>query len=233
MINKNSVLRFFNGTHRTHQTLFSVFLHQNNIVMEELKRIKLFAGCSDESLERLLESPCRRQDYPTGRRMLNPGDPCRALMVLVEGQAEARMMGEEGREVLVDHLKAPMLLAPAFLFANNNVVPVEVTALTDCAVWHINREAFFEFMQQEPTVLRTFLEVLSERGRFLSRKMRTFAVNSLRNRVIEYLEANGSISSVAVAAQELGVTRPSLSRVLSEMVSEGIVVKDTTGYKKR
>ena len=56
------------------------------------------------------------------------------------------MMGEEGREVLVDHLKAPMLLASAFLFANNNVVPVEVTALTDCAVWHINREDFFEFM---------------------------------------------------------------------------------------
>ena len=71
--------------------------------MEELKRIKLFAGCSDESLERLLESPCRRQDYPAGRRMLNPGDPCRALMVLVEGQAEARMMGEEGRN------HAPML----------------------------------------------------------------------------------------------------------------------------
>ena len=100
--------------------------------------------------------PCRRQDYPAGRRMLNLGDLCRALMVLVEGQAEARMMGEEGREVLVDHLKAPMLLASAFLFAKNNVVPVEVTALTDCAVWHINREAFFEFMQQEPTVLRAF-----------------------------------------------------------------------------
>ena len=165
--------------------------------------------------------------------MLNPGDPCRALMVLVEGQAEARMMGEEGREVLVDHLKAPMLLAPAFLFANNNVVPVEVTALTDCAVWHINREAFFEFMQQEPTVLRSFLEVLSERGRFLSRKMRTFAVNSLRNRVIEYLEANGSITSVAVTAEQLGATRPSLSRVLSEMVSEGVIVKDGKGYGKR
>jgi DNA-binding IclR family transcriptional regulator len=63
--------------------------------------------------------------------------------------------------------------------------------------------------------------------------MRTFAVNSLRNRVIEYLEANGSISSVAVAAQELGVTRPSLSRVLSEMVSEGVIVKDGKGYGKR
>ena len=120
--------------------------------MEELKQIKLFACCSDEALERLLSQPCRRQEYPAGRRMLNPGDPCRALMVLVDGQAEARMTGEEGREVLVDHLKAPMLLAPAFLFATPNIVPVEVNAVTDCAVWHINREAFFEFMQHEPTL---------------------------------------------------------------------------------
>ena len=63
--------------------------------------------------------------------------------------------------------------------------------------------------------------------------MRTFAVNSLRNRVIEYLEANGSITSVATAAEQLGATRPSLSRVLSEMVSEGLITKDGKGYKKR
>ena len=200
--------------------------------MEELKQIKLFAGCSDEALERLLSQPCRRQEYPAGRRMLNPGDPCRALMVLVEGQAEARMTGEEGREVLVDHLKAPMLLAPAFLFATPNIVPVEVNAVTDCAVWHINREAFFEFMQHEPTVLRAFLEVLSQRGHFLSGKMRTFAVNGLRNRILEYLDANGSITSVADVAQQLGATRPSLSRVLSEMLDEGVVIKNGKGYGK-
>lgn len=164
--------------------------------------------------------------------MLNPGDPCRALMALVEGQAESRMVGEEGREVLVDHLKAPMLLAPAFLFATPNIVPVEVNAVTDCVVWHINREAFFEFLQQEPTVLRAFLEVLSQRGHFLSGKMRTFAVNGLRNRILEYLEANGSINSVADVAQQLGATRPSLSRVLSDMLDEGAIAKDSKGYRK-
>ena len=164
--------------------------------------------------------------------MLNAGDPCRALMALVEGPAEARMMGEEGREVLVDHLKAPMLLAPAFLFATPNIVPVEVNAVSDCVVWHINREAFFEFLQQEPTVLRAFLEVLSQRGHFLSGKMRTFAVNGLRNRILEYLDANGSITSVADVAQQLGATRPSLSRVLSDMLDEGVITKDAKVYRK-
>ena len=154
-------------------------------------------------------------------------------MILIEGQAEARMMSEEGREVLVDLLKAPMLMAPAFLFSSQNTVPVEVTALTNCVVWFIDKEAFFDFMRAEPTVLRAFLEVLSQRGHFLSSKMRSFAVKGLRNRVLEYLENNGNITSVAATAQQLGVTRPSLSRVLSEMVGEGLVTKEEKGYKKR
>lgn len=214
-----------------YQTHFFLFLPKI-MGMEELKRIKLFAKCGDEALEWLLNQPCRRQEYPAGRCMFNPGDPCRALMVLVEGQAESRMMGEEGRELLVDRLKAPMLLAPAFLFATPNIIPVEVTAVTDCVVWHINREAFFEFMQQEPTVLRAFLEELSAKGHFLSGKMRSFAVKGLKNRVVEYLETNGSITSVADVAQQLGATRPSLSRVLSDMMDEGLVVKDGKGYRK-
>lgn len=200
--------------------------------MEELKRVDLFACCSDEVLKRLLDQPCRRQEYVSGELMLSAGDPCRSLMALVEGEAEARMISEEGREVLVDHLQAPILLAPAFLFSPQNEIPVDVTALTDCAVWFINREAFFDFMLAEPTVLRAFLEELSSKGRFLSNKMRSFAVKGLRNRVIEYLESNGSITSVAGAAQRLGVTRPSLSRILSEMVNEGILKKDSKGYRK-
>ena len=66
----------------------------------------------------------------------------------------------------------------------------------------------------------------------MARIFHTFAVNSLRNRVIEYLEANGSITSVAAAAEQLGATRPSLSRVLSEMVSEGMIVKEGKGYRR-
>ena len=142
------------------------------MVMEELKKLKLFANCSDEALERLLSQPCRRQQYASGKLILRAGDPCRSLMILVEGRADARMMGEEGREVL------------------------------------------------------------SNRSNFLSGKMRSFAVNGLRNRVVEYLDEHGSITSVAAVAQELGATRPSLSRVLSEMLSEGVIVKDGKGYGK-
>ena len=64
-----------------------------------------------------------------------------------------------------------------------------------------------------------------------SNKMRTFAMKGLRNRVIEHLENNGSIESVSATAQQLGVTRPSLSRILSDMLNEGLLIKDGKFYK--
>jgi len=202
-------------------------------MIEELKQLQLFSSCSDEALQRLVSQPCRRQEYTAGRLIIAAGDPCRSLIVLSEGKAEARMMGEEGREVLVDRFQAPIILAPAFLFTSHNEIPVDVTAQTDCVVWFINKEAFFSFMTEEPAVLRAFLEVLSNKGHFLSHKMRSFAVQGLRDRVLEYLDDNGAIRSVANTAQQLGVTRPSLSRLLSEMISDGTLTKDEKGYTRK
>ena len=202
----------------------------NNCNFDELKKTKLFATCSDEAIALLMESPYRRHEYAAGKRILNAGEPCRSLMILTKGEVVTRMMSEEGREVLVENLKAPILLAPAFLFSTKNVVPVDATALTDCAVWFINREAFFKLIQTEPSVLRVFLEILSNRGNFLSNKMFSFAVKGLKSRVLDYLETHNNISSVSRVAQQLGVTRPSLSRVLSEMIADGLIVKDTDGY---
>lgn len=200
--------------------------------LEELKSISIFKECDEGALRELLASPYRRHEFGAGKLISRAGEPCRSLMLLTNGSADARMMSDEGREVLVDHLKAPQILAPAFLFASENAMPVEVTAQTNCTMWYINREAFFSFMIAQPQVLRAFLQEVSNRGRFLSGKMRSFAVKGLRNRILEYLGHHGSIASVAKTAEQLGVTRPSLSRLLSEMTAEGVIEKIGKGYKK-
>ena len=145
-------------------------------------------------------------------------------MLLTEGSADTRMISDEGRELMIEHLYAPQLLALVFLFSTKGVMPVDVIAHTECCVWYINREAFLNFMIGQPQVLKSFLQVLSDRGQFLSGKVQSFAVKGLRNRVLDYLTLQGSITSVTQVALQLGVARPSLSRVLAEMTTDGIIV---------
>lgn len=199
--------------------------------VQELKQLPLFAGLKDGALDELLSAPHRRRVYPAGKTIMSAGDAVQSLMVLAAGRVETRM-GGDGREVVMDRLAAPCLLAPAFLFASVGTLPVDVMAIEECTVWTLNREGFVRFMAAHPDVMRRFLRMISDRSRFLSEKVRTFAIKGLRNRVLDYLSLHDAITSVAATAEQLGVARPSLSRVLSEMVEEGIIKYSNKKYSK-
>lgn len=199
--------------------------------VQELKQLPLFVGLKDGDLDELLSAPHRRRVYPVGKTIMSAGDAVQSLMVLAAGRVETRMGGDE-REVVMDRLAAPCLLAPAFLFASVGTLPVDVMAIEECTVWMLNREGFVRFMAAHPDVMRRFLRMISDRSRFLSEKVRTFAIKGLRNRVLDYLSLHDAITSVAKTAEQLGVARPSLSRVLSEMVEEGIIKYSNKRYSK-
>lgn len=198
-------------------------------MIKELQRFELFSSCTEAMLEELLSLPYRRKEYEIGDMVVRVGDTCQWLMLLAEGRAESRMGAQSGKEVVIERMQAPMILAPAFLFSNNNTIPVEVSMVTNGVVWYIHREAFFNFMTAHPEVLKRFLAILSDRSHFLSNKVRSFAVKSLRDRVLDYIRQHDAISSVAEAAEMLGVARPSLSRILAELQDEGLVERTENG----
>ena len=195
----------------------------------ELQRFELFSSCSETMLEELLSLPYRRKEYKVGDMVVRVGDTCDWLMLLAEGTVESRMGAQSGKEVVIERMQAPMILAPAFLFAKNSTIPVEVSMTTDGVVWYIHREAFFKFMTAHPDVLKRFLEVLSDRSHFLSNKVKSFAVKSLRDRVLDYIRQHGAITNVAEAAEMLGVARPSLSRLIADLQDEGLLKRTEKG----
>ena len=198
-------------------------------MIKELQQFELFSSCSETVLEELLSLPYRRKEYKAGDMVVRVGDTCDWLMLLAEGTVESRMGAQSGKEVVIERMQAPMILAPAFLFAKNHTIPVEVSMMTDGVVWYIHREAFFKFMTAHPEVLKQFLEVLSDRSHFLSNKVRSFAVKSLRDRVLDFVRQHGAITNVAEAAEMLGVARPSLSRLIADLQDEGVLERTERG----
>ena len=198
---------------------------QNHRTMNDLLNLFIFAQTPVEELRRwLAETPHRFERYAPGERIIAQGVECRSALLLTAGTANTEMV-QDGRDLAIDVLKAPMLLASAFLFGTENRMPVSVTAATECEVWTVNKEALFGFMLQQPEAMRRFVAEVSDRAQFLSRRLRQLTLQSLRSRVLDFLRERGAMSSVQTAAQQLGVQRPSLSRVLSDLVAEGLVEK--------
>lgn len=197
----------------------------------DLYDFPLFAEADRTRVDRLLQQSANRiTAYHEGDLIALQGDPCRSLMLLCSGSVSARMTHEEGKEITIETLHAPEILAPAFLYGSENRFPVSLHAATDCRVWFISREVFLEMMEADQSILRRFLENISDRSVFLSRKLNEFALQSLPTRILSYLHTHGVLRNIQEAAFIMGVARPSLSRALSLLVEQGRIRKEAAGY---
>lgn len=195
----------------------------------ELHDFPLFAGCHIE--EFLQQTASRITTYQKGDPIAIQGTPCRSLMLLCAGNLSARMVNDEGKEITIEILKAPEILAPAFIYGSENLFPVTLEAETEVKIWTLSREGFLDLMEKDRNVLRNFLQHISDRSVFLSKKLNEFALQNLNERIINYLKRNGQINSIQEAASIMGVARPSLSRAISMLINEGIIEKDNNQYR--
>lgn len=184
--------------------------------------MSFFEGCEAEALHQLLrEAPNSLRIYKEGEYIARQGDACRSLFILMKGNVKTQMENAEGKQLTIDWIKAPDILAPAFIYASENRFPVNVEATELCEVLVMDRTRFEAFMHAQPAVMRNFIAIISDRSLFLSRKLNEFALQSLKSRLLNYLQMHGGIHNQQEVAFILGVARPSLARALSELIAEG------------
>ena len=191
----------------------------------------LFRGSDPAVVTRILhELPGRLASYAKGDLIALQNSVCRSLFLLCEGSVYAQMTSSEGRELTLDTLSAPDTLASAFIFGTENRYPVSIVANSDCRLWVVGRESILQIIEQDNSVLRNFLTILSDHSLFLSRRINEFALQSLSSRLVSYLKDHHAVRNLQETAFILGVARPSLSRAVSQLVSQGTLRKTTDGY---
>lgn len=197
----------------------------------DIYSLPLFSGGNKELIDNILqENPARHRLYAKGDIIALQGYVCKQLYLLCSGSAYARMVSEEGREFTLDTLSAPEVLASSFIFSTDGIFPVTIIAASDCSIWLISREAMLRILKADQTVMQNYLRVISDHSMFLSNRLVEFALQTLSSRIVSYIENNGPISNLQETAFILGVARPSLSRAVSQLVSQGTLRKTTDGY---
>lgn len=193
--------------------------------MEDLFKISIFRNLPEESMRRFLDSVSLGiRNYPSEEYVAMQDMRCLSLYILCNGRVRSYMTGSDGKQIIVEELEAPDILAPAFVYATDNRFPVSIFTLTECRILIVNRDEFAEFMHREQTVMLNFLQLISDRSIFLSRKLNTFALQDLKGRLSVWLYEHEEIGNQRELADRLGVARPSLARVLAELAKEGAVV---------
>ncbi|HRZ41149.1 MAG TPA: Crp/Fnr family transcriptional regulator [Bacteroidales bacterium] len=198
-----------------------------------LTRCPIFRGLPSHRIRELLASVTSRvRRYSKGEMIAQAGEECRYLMIVVEGSVKGEMTDASGRVIKIEDVETPRPIGFSFIFGQQNFLPVNVTANEETAVMFIPKPDLISMLQSDKQVLQNVLDVISSRGQFLSQKIRTLSLKSLRDRIAQMLlelsrEQGNTVtlpSSQSELADYFGVARPSLARTLGEMADEGLIV---------
>lgn len=203
----------------------------------------LFGNVSEADISNLLETAAYRVvAYRPKDIVALQGAPCNHLMIVLSGLLQGQMVNDAGKLVVIEELQASQLLAPAFLYAPKNNLPVNIIAMESSEILFIHRDDFTLWMQQNRQLLQNFLMLISGRSHFLSDKIMFLSLKSIKNKIADYLlrqlpDLSADVIHLAETQQEIadsfGVTRPSLARALAEMEQEGVISIDRKVIKVR
>jgi len=164
-----------------------------------------------------------------GEWIAKQGDIVKALYILLKGSVKAEMISESGAVLNIETIHAPNPLAPAFLFAENNKFPVDVVALEECEIIIVSKESIIKQLTCNETFLQGFMSFNSNRTYFLSERLKFLSTKTIKEKLAQYILSKSNHTDFTfdmnqtALAEYFGVTRPSLSRTISEMISEGII----------
>ncbi len=204
--------------------------------IDKIGKLKIFKNFSKAELMKIFGNVRYSiKKFSKGSLIYTSGEKVEKLMILIDGEVITEMVDFNGKILEVERIKSPDILASALLFSKDNFLPVDVLAVKDVAMLYIEKGDLIRLFQSNNALLLSFLEDIGEKFQFVTAKLRVNSFHTIREKITMYLlnlynqQNKSNELTIPLTLEELanlfGVTRPSLSRALSQMQKEGLFVK--------
>ena len=196
-------------------------------MIEILKETVVFNGIDEESTKNILEKiKYEIKKYSPDESIAFRGDEVKGLYVILKGTLTTEMLTEEGNVIKIEELVPSDVIASAFIFGKKNSFPVDLIAKNEAEILFIERKEFLKILFSQEKILENFLNEISNKAQLLTTKIwNSFNNKTIKKKFCDYVKKNQknnlfSIQNLGALAEFFGVERPSLSRVLSDLVKD-------------
>jgi CRP-like cAMP-binding protein len=209
--------------------------------IKTLQQCKLFAGLSEtEILEFFNDISYKLVAFSKNEIYSLAGMPYRHVDIVLAGTMVCRMSSVGGKQIEVSRLRAGHLIAPAFIFSANNLMPVSVETVEPCSILRIDKVDFVRAIDENSRLCMNFIRTLSDISVFLTHKINVLSLMTVREKVGYLLvkrakEQNSRVIHLYRSRQQIadsfGIQKFSLQRVLANFEKEGAIEIDGRSVK--
>lgn len=198
-----------------------------------LAHVPLFAHIARPVVERIAAA-ARPLLVERGECLFARGTACRGFHLLLAGRVKLCMSSDRGDEKIIEILGPGQSFGEAVMFLGSDYI-VSAVALSPARLLMVPREAIDRELDRDPALMRAFLASLSLRLHRLLADIEDYSLATGRQRVIGFLLQHAAQSgapagdqvrlpfSKALLASRLNVTQEHFSRILHQLVDEGLI----------
>lgn len=154
------------------------------------------------------------------------------IYIILNGILSAEMLKTTGEIQKVENLSVGDIIASAFIFGENNILPVDLLAIKNGEVLHIDKKNLLKLFKLNEKILINFLDEISDRAQFLSNKVwKNFNNKTIKEKLVDYIFENVENENITFKhsinelSEMFGVSRPSLSRIISKLVKDEELIR--------
>ncbi|HOY86113.1 MAG: Crp/Fnr family transcriptional regulator [Methylotenera sp.] len=198
---------------------------------QKLSGFYMFSELQPSQIE-LLANGTRLVDIPRGGTLFNRGDKAHGFYLLLEGQIKLGVISPQGDEKVIGLIQPGESFGEAVLFLERSF-PVYAQTTLDSKVLLITREAIFDILDNDVTVVRRMLAAISARNRQLVNDIESISLQNSTQRLIGYLLQISADSpnpervqlpaNKLTIASMLNLTPETLSRVMLRLSNAGLI----------
>ena len=200
-----------------------------------LANLAIFSEMSAAELDRIAAATVP-QYFDKGQSIVQCGDPCTGLHVVVYGQVKLAFTSPQGVEKVVEIIRPGQSFGEALMFLDSPYI-VFAQALADSMLLHVAKHAVLNELGPNGFG-RRMIAGLAQRLHGLVRDVEAYSLRSGQERVIGYLLAElpeGAASGPAeihltpgksVLASRLNMTPEHFSRILHDLAASGLIAVD-------
>lgn len=203
---------------------------------KDLAKIPLFAAIPETELNRLADV-IEVRTYAKGEVLFWEGEPAQGLFLIKRGAVQISKTNYQGKQAILHIFGSGEVLAEAVLFSEAPY-PATAEAVVPTSMYFLETRAIKDIILHHPRIALYIIDVLSARLRTAQDKIKTWSYATAEGRTAKLLldlarrhgregEAGGIEVAVELPQARLaaltGLTRETVSRVLSIWRSDGII----------
>ena len=198
-----------------------------------LTKVSLFKGLDPEKISKCLEKlDFKIKKYEKNETVFFRGDTLEKVIIIIKGSAYGEMQKFNGDTIVIGEMKTGEVLASAFLFGENNIFPVDLITLENSKLLFFDKEKYLDTIHTDKRLLLNFITEISNKSQLLSKRIWfNFTNKTIEEKILSYIKENSEngkikfLPSISALAKRFEVTRPALSREISNLCKKKILIK--------